>query len=102
MDQPLLIMPKGWTPASRSREWRDDRGWHRVTVRTDDATGKTAGNNYGNSYEYLRPDGIQHARVRPPTVKYTLRASDFGLSVEEMRAVVALKFSTPRPSGLVT
>lgn len=102
---PLVIMPKGWTPATVRREWRDERGRHRVTYKRDDATGRIAGNDRGAGYEYNPPTtmgtaGIQHAVMRIPAVRVQLSASRFGLTVEQMRAVVARKFSAPnRPSS---
>lgn len=107
---PLVIRPAGWTPATVAREWRDERGRHRVVAKRDDLTGRIAGNDRGPSVEYQPPTtmgtaGLQHATVRPPTVRVTLRASQFGLTVDQLSRVVAATFSPlhqqPARQGLV-
>lgn len=98
VEQPLVIRPAGWTPATVASEWRDDAGRHRLVTKRDDATGRIAGNEHGPSFEYQPPTtmgtaGLQHATVRTPTVTVTLRAADFGMTREELARVVAATFS---------
>lgn len=98
MDAPLLMMPRGFLRDTRTVQGRDAQGRRTKQVRRRHADDGGLG-----GWEDHHHDGRNDATVTPRTVTVTLSASMFGLTVEELRRVVATQLQSrpPRtPSGL--
>lgn len=98
IERPLLLMPAGFRPATKVVDGRDAQGRRiKRVLKRDQDRGVLGG------WEHYHHDGRNDATVLPPTVTVTLSASQFGLTVDEMRAVVARRIvSRPRrtPGGI--
>lgn len=98
----LVIVPRGWTPATVVREGRDATG-RRVkrTYKRHEDTGQV------NGYEHTHADGHQDAKVQIPTVTAEFHPSDFGMSRQQFMdflGVTVKQFPPKKPrrqGGLV-
>jgi hypothetical protein len=102
VDAPLLIVPAGFRPEQITRQDRDRSGRRvETTYKRRADTGRIGGYEHRPATT-MGTAGMQNATVCPPTVTRQIRASDFGLTVEEMRRVVEATgalLTRPKPHG---
>lgn len=104
IDAPMLIIPAGFR-GDITRAGRDSDGRRvETTWKCRDDTGRIGGFEHRPATT-MGTAGKQHAAVAPATVVKTLRASEFGLTVPQMRdllATLGARLTPPKPrSGLI-